>query len=170
MQIQNIRIKQQITLLACIYCLIVSTATFAQSTSAIDADAEAQQSAAFEKQLRDTISLWGGAWAAQIPEAYFGYYTEYYIAPGFDSREAWMADRRSRIVSPEYIRIRLLDFELVEISELLVGQHIATTRFTLIYERPGYSDRTYKELELLNTGEGWKITSEENLRVERDNP
>jgi len=120
-----------------------------------------------EKQLRDTISLWGGAWAAQIADAYFDFYSDRYIAPGFDSRQAWMADRRTRIEGPDYIRIRLLDFELIEIGELLAGQQIATTRFTLIYERPGYSDQTYKELELMNTGDGWKITSEENLRVER---
>jgi hypothetical protein len=123
--------------------------------------------ATVEKQLRDTISLWGGAWAAQLPDAYFDFYSERYVAPGFDSRQAWMADRRRRIEEPDYIRIRLLDFELVDASELLVGQQIATTRFTLVYERPGYSDRTFKELELLNTGTGWKISSEENLRVEQ---
>lgn len=146
-------------------CILLGFNAYAQNESELES-----ASAALEVQLRNTISLWGGAWAAQIPQAYFDFYSEHYKAREFESRQAWMAERQRRIQEPEYIRIRLLDFELVEFSELLIGELTAVTRFTLIYERPGYSDRTYKELELLNRHGEWKISSEKNLKIELDIP
>jgi hypothetical protein len=98
--------------------------------------------------------------AGPLPDLYIAHYTLDYIAPGFASRQAWLADRRERLVEPDYIRLRLVDFELVSLSEAS-----ATTRFTLIYERPGYSDETLKELVFSNRGGLWLISAENNLSV-----
>ena len=41
----------------------------------------------------------------------------------------------------------------------------AVTRFTLVYERPGYTDESYKELVFANNNGLWLIVEENNLRV-----
>lgn len=110
-------------------------------------------------QLMVTISDWAGAWQAQLADIYITHYTLDFKGDK-PSRELWLSDRRASITEPDYIKLRLIDFELVELSE-----DAATTRFTLIYERPGYSDETYKELKLLGRNGIWLIQEENNLRV-----
>lgn len=114
------------------------------------------------EQLKHAISMWAGAWQAQLPDVLLSFYVPDYVGPGYTSREAWIADRRDRILAPESISLRLIDFELVALE---AGQ--ATTRFTLVYERPGYADETWKELVLEEHGGKWLIIQEDNLRVSR---
>ena len=150
----------------CVIWLLSCASSYAQQASRENSTSPAPSIPSIEQQLRNTISLWAGAWAAQIPEPYFEFYTERYIAPGFDSRLEWMTDRRQKIEGPEYIRIRLLDFELVETTELLADELLAIIRFTMIYERPGHSDSTIKEIELISRRGEWKISVENNIQVE----
>jgi hypothetical protein len=112
------------------------------------------------QQLMAFISDWAGTWQAQLPDLYISHYTLDYVAPGYPSRQAWLEDRRERLVEPDFIRLRLLDFEMVSLTE----EH-AVTRFTLIYERPGYSDETLKELVFTNNNGLWLISEENNLGV-----
>ena len=65
------------------------------------------------------------------------------------TNDAWLAGRRAKLTEPEFIKIRLLDFELVSMQG-----NKATVRFTLVYVRPGYADETFKELVLNNDGGG----------------
>ena len=112
------------------------------------------------EEIKKTIAMWAGAWQSQLPDLYIAHYTLEYVAPGFASREEWLANRRVRLVEPDSISIRLIDFELISLDE-----NNATTRFTTIYERPSYSDETYKELILNNSGGFWLIEVENNLEV-----
>ncbi len=114
-----------------------------------------------EKQLRDTVSLWASAWSSQQAERYFEFYTEDFIATGFSNKSNWIEDRTRRLESPQSIRVRLFDFELIT-----ANSSAATVRFMLIYERPGYADRTLKELELVNLNGDWRISSEKNIQVQ----
>jgi len=111
-------------------------------------------------QLMETISSWAGAWQSQLPDLYISHYTIDYIPPGFSSRKEWVENRRTRLLEPEYIKLRLIDFELHELTN-----SGATTRFKLIYERPGYSDETYKELVFQENNDLWLISEENNLEV-----
>jgi len=132
-----------------------------QDTSAqLKAPSNWQETATAE--LMETISDWAGAWQAQLADIYITHYTLDYKAPEWETRAEWLADRRASISKPEYIKLRLIDFEMVELTE-----NAATTRFTLIYERPGYSDETYKELRFIGRSGIWLIKEENNLRVTR---
>jgi hypothetical protein len=111
-------------------------------------------------QLMALISDWAGTWQAQLPDLFISHYELDYVAPGFSSRQAWLDDRRSKLVEPEYIRLRLIDFELVSLTETE-----AVTRFSLVYERPGYADETLKELVIGNNNGLWLIREETNVRV-----
>jgi len=137
---------------------------FSLSVSAQPSTESAQDSwqEAATTQLMETISDWAGAWQAQLADIYITHYTLDYKAPEWETRAEWLADRRASISKPEYIKLRLIDFEMVELTE-----NAATTRFTLIYERPGYSDETYKELRFIGRSGIWLIKEENNLRVTR---
>lgn len=106
------------------------------------------------------ISDWAGTWQAQLPSLYISHYTLDYFPEDFESREAWLADRREKLTEPEYIKLRLIDFDLV-----YLGKSTAVTQFTLIYERPDYTDETLKQLILTNQNGLWLIKEENNLRV-----
>ena len=67
--------------------------------------------------LMAKISDWAGTWQAQLPDLYIAHYALDYVALGFASRQAWLDDRRIRLVEPEYIKLRLVDFELVSLTE-----------------------------------------------------
>ncbi len=122
---------------------------------------QAQQGMGSEKELRDTVTLWATAWSSQNPEQYLNFYEEDYYPPIFSSRRDWIEDRIRRIENPDSIRIRLFDFDLVS-----YGDGLATVRFMLIYERPGYGDQTLKELDLIQRNGEWRINRESNLSVE----
>lgn len=111
-------------------------------------------------QLMETISSWAGAWQSQIPDLYISHYALDYTPQDFSSREEWVENRRTRLLGPEYIKLRLIDFELHDITE-----NGAITRFKLVYERPDYSDFTYKELVFENSNGLWLIIEENNLEV-----
>jgi len=113
------------------------------------------------RQLMEAISSWAGAWQSQISDLYISHYVIYYKPQEFESREEWVENRLTRLIVPEYINLRLLDFELIELSD-----NEATVRFTLIYERPGYSDQTYKELVFQGASGFWLIKEENNLETD----
>ncbi len=119
-------------------------------------------STAVTEHLKNTISVWAGAWQSQIPDLYLSYYTTDYVGPGYSSREEWRLDRQNRVLSPGSIKIRLLDFELVEVTE-----NTAKTRFQMLYEKPGYADKTLKELTLIKQNGMWRISEENNISVLR---
>lgn len=132
-----------------------------QNTNAASGDT----TVSVEKQLRDKVSYWARAWTEQRAEDYFNFYSEIYAGNGFANRRAWIENRRIRIEGPEYIRIRLYDFQLLESSDSQ-----ATVRFMLIYERPGYCDRTLKEMDWVNQSGDWSITEETNVLVDVMSP
>ncbi|MDG2174736.1 MAG: hypothetical protein P8M72_01160 [Gammaproteobacteria bacterium] len=111
-------------------------------------------------QLMEAISSWAGAWQSQLPDLYITHYVIYYKPPDFDSRDQWVENRRTRLILPEFISLRLIDFELIALSD-----NEATVRFSLIYERPDYSDQTYKELVFQGSNGFWLIKEENNLET-----
>lgn len=141
-------------------CLFVScgSAALAQADS-IEVGLPREQ--VVTEQLKKTIATWAGAWQSQLPDLYIAHYSLDYIAPGFGNRQDWLADRRVKLIEPEFIKIRLVDFELVSLE----GNSV-TTRFTMIYESPDYADETYKELILTERNGLWLIEQENNLEVE----
>lgn len=113
-------------------------------------------------QLRNLVTSWASAWQSQLDDIYLLHYHPLFEAEGFASRADWEASRRNRLVEPGSISIGLREFELLE-----WGESTAMVRFRLDYSRPGYADRTWKQLLLARNGELWQILRENNLAVER---
>lgn len=152
----QISLPGQALLLASLLCLMAQVCAQPGGPDEVPLTFEERVS----RELMAKISDWAGTWQAQLPDLYIAHYTLDYVAPGFASRQAWLADRRERLVAPDYIRLRLVDFELVSLAD-----DEAVARFTLIYERPGYSDETVKELVFSNRNGLWLISAENNLSV-----
>lgn len=113
-------------------------------------------------QLRNLVTSWASAWQSQLDDIYLLHYHPAFEPDGFASRADWEASRRARLVEPGSISIGLREFELVQADAAS-----AIVRFRLDYSRPGYADRTWKELHLALNGELWQILRERNLAVER---
>jgi hypothetical protein len=135
------------------------------------AAAKAEKSAAdiarekLQSDLRSVLSSWASAWQSQLDEVYFLHYHPDFKPEGFATLEAWKASRRARVTDPDNISIALKEFELVE-----THGDTAVVRFWLMYSRPGYADRTRKEMQLRLQGHIWMIEKEHNLAVTRMAP
>ncbi len=122
--------------------------------------AEARVRQQLQSDLRDVISSWAGAWQSQFEDVYLLHYHPEFKPEGFASVEAWRKFRRTRVTDPGTINIALKEFELVE-----THGDTAVVRFWLTYSRPGYADRTHKEMGLRLQGHIWMIEREHNLEV-----
>lgn len=145
--------------------LMLATVLFAgmwQNTLAQASDTEAKAREQLKSDLRDVISSWASAWQSQFDDVYLLHYHPQFKPEGFASLDAWQRFRRSQVKDPGTINIDLTEFELVEAHE-----DAAVVRFWLTYSRPGYADRTHKEMQLRLQGHIWMIEKEHNLAVSK---
>ena len=165
----TLRSCSSITLFAPLCLLLLWLAciagAYAQTVSAApDADAAAQEEA-LKVELRDVITSWASAWQSQLDDVYLLHYHSNFKPEGFANRDAWTAKRRSQIKDPADIRISLREFVVVAHDD-----DTALVRFWLAYGRPGYADRTHKEMLLQKEGQIWRISREHNIEVIREAP
>jgi len=108
--------------------------------------------------VEDSLKSWIAGWAAQDIESYFdGYHKDYF--PRYQaSVEEWKEKRRSGIRLPEWIKMELSEFEIIESSA-----EQQTVRFWLSYCSPTYSDRSHKELVMRLVDNQWLILREMTL-------
>lgn len=104
------------------------------------------------------VRVWAAAWAAQRTDEYLTFYSPEFELPGGLTRGEWEDFRRSRVETPEFIRIDVRDIEVV-----LGASGLAEVTFFQTYTRPGFSDQSRKQLVLAPTGDGWRITSERTV-------
>ena len=133
---------------------IAELSTEAQTRSSAGGVAEQPAPASVEDSLRS----WIARWAAQDIDGYFAGYHEEYFPRYQASVEQWMQKRRSAIRLPQWIKMEMSEFEMIESS---AGQH--TVRFWLSYGSPTYSDRSHKEMVMKLVDNRWLILREMTL-------
>lgn len=107
---------------------------------------------------RAALEAWAQAWSRRDVEAYFAAY-----APGFAgrkghaSREAWMAERRERILSRQSISVTVSAIEARQQD----GQ--IEVRFEQRYRSDGPVDLSRKRVRLAPVGGRWLIVQEADL-------
>jgi ketosteroid isomerase-like protein len=128
----------------------------AKTSPALSDDAGLQRLA----QARAAIEAWRQAWSAKDIDAYIAAYAPDYAGREAErSREAWIAERRQRIVSRRNISVGIADLELSERD----GDVVAT--FDQTYRADELVLRSRKQLRLAPTGAGrWLIIGETELR------
>lgn len=129
------------------------------SAMAPPAQAPAAASSASERATRERISAavydWAQTWQNQDLDAYLAAYAPDFQPAGGLSREAWEAQRRERVGSPERIRVRVRNPNIT-----IVNDERARVTFEQEYESDTYSDVTNKVLDLRRSGDRWLILRE----------
>lgn len=163
--LSRLTISRGLLLYALVLWSVNDTVAFAQPAAADEGTDAAAQEEALKVELRDVITSWASAWQSQLDEVYLLHYHSEFKPEGFDTRDAWIASRRSRVKDPADIRITLREFSVVTHDS-----DSALVRFWLAYSRPGYADRTHKEVLLQKEGQIWRILREHNIEVIREAP
>lgn len=109
-------------------------------------------------EVEAALQAWAQAWSARDVDAYIAAYTPDYAGRGRNStREAWMAQRRSRILARQRISVDIGTPKLT----VRDGSVIAT--FTQVYRSDGLNERSRKRLVLVRQDQRWLIQDEEEL-------
>jgi hypothetical protein len=124
-------------------------------TPAAKAEADLQK-----QELQEVISSWASAWQSQLEDVYFLHYHPDYRPEGYANVSAWRKVKGALIRKPQEISINLHDFAVVGTEA-----GIARVQFWLDFAKPGYSDKTKKEIVLKQEGQLWLIAKETNLQV-----
>jgi len=112
-----------------------------------------------EDQLTQTLLDWASAWSAQDIEQYINAYTDDYR--GSDAtHEAWIEQRRSRILKPGKIRVEL---NFIKIKSANATR--AVIDFQQNFSSPGYQDKVIKRITLSKINDDWKISREITIAV-----
>lgn len=114
-----------------------------------------------EDTIRQIVALaetWARAWSGQRVDDYLRLYAADFRPPDDMSRSEWEALRRTRILKPGRIEVKLSAVE-TEIA----GDERARVSFDQIYRSDTYTDQVRKTLELVREADGWKILAESTI-------
>ena len=102
-----------------------------------------------------TVQAWAAAWSAKDVDKYLAFYAAEFAPEGGASRQAWEAQRRSRIGKPKEIRVGVSDVKVVP----LAGGRVQVT-FEQDYQSDTLSNRATKVLEMAQAKGQWQIRRE----------
>ena len=108
-----------------------------------------------ENGITLVVQNWAAAWSAKDVDKYLAFYAAEFAPEGGTSRQAWEAQRRSRIAKPKEIRVAVSD---LKISPLASGRVQVT--FQQDYQSDTLSNRSTKVLELAQAKGQWQIRRE----------
>ncbi|MDB5892073.1 MAG: tetratricopeptide repeat protein [Polaromonas sp.] len=107
-----------------------------------------------EKAVESAVQAWANAWAAKDMAVYLGSYASNFDTPGNQTRPAWEAERRSRIVGKSKISVKLSN-----VSVNIKGSS-ATAKFKQDYSADSLNVSSRKTLGLVKAGDRWVIVKE----------
>lgn len=111
-----------------------------------------------DEDILQTLKGWASAWSAQEVDLYLSFYaSEFRPAKGM-SRGRWEQQRSVRLRRPAWVKVDLNSFQ-VQPAE----NGLARVRFLQHYQSDSYRDKTWKEVLLKSSPEGWRILSEHSL-------
>lgn len=109
---------------------------------------------ATRQQLQAAVQAWAQAWSAQNMAAYFGAYAPDYAPSKWTPRAAWEAERTSRIVGRQFVKVSVSNFSFEN-----KGSKTAV-RFNQVYESDNIQSTHRKRLDLVQIDGRWKIVRE----------
>ena len=120
------------------------------SSAASSGPADAAASAA---RVRAQVQGWAQAWSARDMDAYVAFYAPDFKG-SFKNRAAWLASRKSRIVTRNTVEVNLSNIDVV------VEGNRASAKFRQQYRSNVMKDDTQRTLEFRDIGGRWLITGE----------
>jgi hypothetical protein len=97
---------------------------------------------------------WAKAWSSKNMTNYLGAYAPRFTPPGGQSRSAWEADRKARIVPRSRIGVDISDLNIT------VNGDKATARFRQAYSSDTINTTSRKTLEMVKSNNRWLILRE----------
>ena len=107
-----------------------------------------------EKEVEAAVRAWAESWSEKDMATYLSSYGQNFDTPGNQSRKAWEADRRARIVGKSRISVKLSG-----LSVSVQGSK-AVARFKQDYSANSLNVSSRKTLEMARVGERWVIVKE----------
>lgn len=107
-----------------------------------------------EKEVAAAVRAWADAWSEKDVDTYLSSYGANFDTPGSQSRSAWEADRRTRIVGKSRISVKLSNLSVT------VQGSKAVARFKQDYSANSLNVSSRKTLDLVKVGERWVIVKE----------
>ena len=107
-----------------------------------------------EKEVEAAVRAWADAWSEKDVATYLGSYGQNFDTPGNQSRKAWEADRRARIVGKSRINVKLSNLSV----SVQGGKAVA--KFKQDYSANSLNVSSRKTLDLAKVGERWVIVKE----------
>jgi outer membrane protein assembly factor BamE (lipoprotein component of BamABCDE complex) len=128
--------------------------------SVAEAPANTQAIADESEAIKQALNVWAEAWRSKNVNAYINAYVANYKADGMRTRNAWIAQRKSRL-SPKQGAISL-SIEDVNVTQ---NGNQATVQFYQKYQSKVYEDDVTKQLELVKDTKSnqWLIVKETTL-------
>lgn len=104
---------------------------------------------------RNAVLAWAQAWSRRDVDSYIGAYTSDYAGPDQNgSRQAWMEQRRARILARNSISVALDNLRLDKHGDIFIAY------FDQRYQSDGPIDRVHKRLSLVLDNGSWRIKRE----------
>lgn len=103
----------------------------------------------------NAVESWAKAWSGQNVEQYLASYAKDFKTPNGESRSSWEATRKIRIGKPSRIEVKLAN---VQIN--MENEHTARATFQQSYQADHISQRTRKQLVLVQQQGKWLIQQE----------
>ena len=100
------------------------------------------------------MHAWAKAWESKDMAAYLGAYGKEFDPPGKQTRAAWEAERRARIVGKKHIDVQVSDLSVS------VNGNKAVAKFHQAYNADSLKVSSRKTLELVKSGDRWVIVRE----------
>ncbi len=113
-----------------------------------------------EKLVAQTIRDWLQAWRKQDVGAYLAFYAKQFKTPDNEPRSQWEQTRRTRVLRPRKIEIRLSALKL-QIAD--TGN--ATAIFRQDYRSDSYGDKVIKDLTFIKEDGVWRIRQERVVKA-----
>ncbi len=117
-----------------------------------------EQPPELDNDILQTLKGWASAWSAQEVELYLSFYAPDFRPAKGMSRGRWEQQRSVRLRRPAWVKVSLNSFQ-VQPAE----GGLARVRFLQHYQSNTYRDKTWKEVLLKSSPEGWRILSERSL-------
>jgi ketosteroid isomerase-like protein len=126
----------------------------ASAAPAVAAPAAAAATPTATRDVEAAVHAWANAWASKDMNTYLASYGKEFDPPGKQSRAAWEAERRSRILGKKQISVQLADLKVA------VTGNKAVAHFHQNYSADGLKVSSHKKLDLVKNGERWTIVRE----------
>ena len=105
------------------------------------------------------LNEWASFWQNKSFQEYFDCYADSFYTKNFNSKDSWVADRRSKIENKKNIKIKISNVKIVSF-----GENNFLAQFTQSYNSDSFSDVVDKHITVALEENGFKITGEYILK------